>query len=464
MRRVFGYARVSSVEQTRGSSLGDQQASIAAYAKGIGRPVTRFFVESESGIHEKIEKREQIRELLSLVGRGDLVIVDKLDRWSRDPEFTYRSVRELLAAGASFFAVAESLDPSTSEGDTALGFRILFAREEHKRIKERMVGTRKKLRDAGFYPEGRPPLGYRRKLGKGERAFDKNTLVIHEEEAALVRRIFRLSAGGTSVQKIADLTGRWKFNVRQILTSRVYLGEVKGSDGTWRRGKVDPIIAVELFLRVAEGLRSRRLGGARPTGSPAETDDWILRDVATCGKCGARMTSSYAGAKERARKFYYRCRKGCTPYPPVRVVEALAEPLIVARLIDLRDELAREPPPESAPRLRVGDREKLERKRARYIESYTDGIIERDAMRRAVADVDAKLLALTPPASPAGSSPKVRAAVLRDVKLLANAWRKAKPAARRQIVRLLAVEMRLVADFAPVPVWRNVEELALSVE
>jgi DNA invertase Pin-like site-specific DNA recombinase len=52
-----------------------------------------FYVESESAIHEKNEKREKIRALMSEVRKGDLVLCDKVDRWSRDPEFTYRSIR-----------------------------------------------------------------------------------------------------------------------------------------------------------------------------------------------------------------------------------------------------------------------------------------------------------------------------------------------------------------------------------
>jgi site-specific DNA recombinase len=150
-RRVLGYARVSSEEQARGTSLQDQQDAIRTYAAARKLKVDRFYVEAESAVHEKIERREQIQSLLRDVRKGDLVLCDKLDRWSRDPEFTYRSVRELLAAGASFYAVGDAIDASTPEGDTALGFRILFAREEHKRIKQRMVGTRQLLRDRGYY-------------------------------------------------------------------------------------------------------------------------------------------------------------------------------------------------------------------------------------------------------------------------------------------------------------------------
>jgi DNA invertase Pin-like site-specific DNA recombinase len=118
------------------------RSSIAAYAKSLGLEVTRFFVEAQSGIR-------------------------------------------------AFYAVAERIDPSTSEGDSALSFRILFAREEHKRIKSRMVGTRRILRDQGYYVEGSPPFGYRRQAKKGERSATKTVLAIQPAEAELVRRINR---------------------------------------------------------------------------------------------------------------------------------------------------------------------------------------------------------------------------------------------------------------------------------
>src|SRR5689334_10577258 len=70
-RRVLGYARVSSAEQALGSSLKDQQASIAAYASSRGLKVTQFFVESESGGREKIERREQMQALMRDVRNGD---------------------------------------------------------------------------------------------------------------------------------------------------------------------------------------------------------------------------------------------------------------------------------------------------------------------------------------------------------------------------------------------------------
>jgi len=59
------------------------------------------------------------------------------------------------------------------------------------------------------------------------------------------------------------------------------------------------------------------------------------------------MSAAYAGPKGEARRHYYRCFAKCTSrYVNVRSVEADAEPLVLARLEELREELAREPKPE----------------------------------------------------------------------------------------------------------------------
>src|SRR5579859_887917 len=115
---TLGYARVSSAEQARGTSLQDQQDTIRAYAQKRGLTVDRMYVEAESGVYEKLERREQMRALLRDASAGDLVLVDKIDRWSRDPAFTHTSVRDLLAKGVKFYAVSDDCDPSTDSGDS----------------------------------------------------------------------------------------------------------------------------------------------------------------------------------------------------------------------------------------------------------------------------------------------------------------------------------------------------------
>ena len=468
-RRVFGYARVSSQEQARGSSLGDQQTAIGAFATKLGCAVAHFYVEAESAVHEKIERREQIRALLAEVREGDLIVCDKLDRWSRDPEFTYGSIRQILAAGAAFYAVGDQCDPSTRDGDTMLGVRVLVAREEHKRIKERMVGTRKLLRDRGYYSEGLPPFGYRRSLGKGEKGPHKNDLVVDDAKAAIVRDVFRLSIAGRSLNQIAAAVGLRRDRVRSVLGSRVYLGEVRDSRGEWIKGRHPALIEADTFTRAKDASARRRLGGARPRGRTCETSDWILRDVATCAGCGARMSAAYAGTPA-ARRYYYRCSHSCSSrYVAVRAIELEAEPLIVARLEELREELAREPAGEPAATPNVAElverRARLGRKRQRLLEAFADEHMTRDELREAMGRLDGELLRLDAEEA-AGrrqsplADPAARRAALRELGAIRRAWTSATPAAKRQITSHLVVAVHLVAGAAPVFSWRSAEELA----
>ena len=461
-RRVIGYARVSSVEQAIGSSLQDQQDVIEAHARSRSLKVDRMYVEAASAVREKIEHREQMRALMADVRDGDLVLVDKVDRWSRDPEFTYASIRQILSAGAAFYAVGDAVDPSTSQGDSALSFRILFAREEHKRIKERMVGTRRILRDHGYYVDGLVPWGYKRQDVKGR---DRNALVIDSDESAVVRRVFQLCIEGAAIDAIAEAVGSDRDRVATTLHNRVYLGEIRNTRGESIRGKHEPIVDAFMFDAAQSALAGRR-HGSRPRSEGVETETWWLRDLACCLLCGEKMGAVYGGEPGK-RRYYYACVRRCTS-KLVRVerVESLCDELVVARLLELQKELATatelkkvrvSPAAEEVAARRI----RLDRKRSRYVEAFTDGALSRDELRAHMARLDAertKLDALAhvePPATKAQ-----RRDALKDVAVLRDTWGKSSPMAKRKIVRTLARKASFAHGQEPEFVWRTSEEIA----
>lgn len=480
-RRVLGYARVSSVEQALGTSLRDQQAAITSYAAARGLNVTRFYVEAESAVHEKIERREQMRALMRDARKGDLVLCDKLDRWSRDPEFTYGSVRKLLSDGASFIAVGDQCDPSTQEGDTMLGFRILFAREEHKRIKQRMVGTRQLLRDQGYYVEGLPPFGYRRTHPRGYKGIEKNVLVVIPEEADLVRKLFRQYLTGRSMTRLANEHKLELTFVKNTLHRRLYIGEIENTRGEWIKGRHPPILDADTFARTQTMIEARRLGGPRPRDAVSETSTWILRDVARCIRCDAKMGAAYAGPKDDNRRHYYRCIKRCLSrgnratngaFVPVREIETAFAPMILERLEALRDDIARGPEKSEDPKPVAIDfvarRAKLESKREKVLLAFEDGFIDRDKLRAKMSRLDADRLVLdaeeeaSTRTAPLAST-KVRRTLLRDIGSIRKAWKNAEPIERREIVGYLVLAVRIGRGQEPVAVWRSAEDLAAEV-
>lgn len=457
-RRVLGYARVSSEEQAKGTSLQDQQAAIASYAERQGFRVTQFFVEAESGIREKTERREQMQALMRDVRAGDLVLVDKIDRWSRDPEFTYSSVRKILTCGASFYAVGEALDPSTSEGDSAMGFRILFAREEHKRIRQRMVGTRHALRDKGYWCEGVVPFGYRR--NREAKGLERLVLVIDPAEADTVRRAFRLAIRGRSYGEIRETLGLTRDVMKSMLRRRFYVGEITDSRGNWITAKHPAIIDKATFQRANESVGGRRWSPM--PGAATRTDDWILRDVAVCGHCGGKMGSAY-GSKGSV---YYRCRAKCSARGPqantgsyieVRAVERLAAPMILERLQAMRAELA-QPEPKRPAKDYASQRAKLQQKRSRVVDAFTEGAFDRTDFRRRLERVDAELLKLAADEQ-RSVTPVDSREVLREIRTLESAWRKADGKTRRAIVNDLVSKAWLLPDAPPALTFKDAEDL-----
>lgn len=459
-RRAIGYARVSSVQQTYGASLDDQQAAMRAYAERIGVPFHKMYVEAESGGRKREEKRYQMQALLAEVRAGDLVLCDKLDRWSRDPGFTYTTIRDLLAMGAHFCSVGEQCDPSTSEGDTMLNFRILFAREEHKRIRERMVGTRNKMRARGLYTDGATPTGFTRAKADGE----AKHVLVPNQEADLVRRVFALSIAGRSLSKIAKETGKDRSVLLELLRNRHYLGEVRDGKGGWTRGKHEPLVDLVTWSKAQTAIAARRFGGARERGGKTRTSTWILRNVAACAACGARSTSAWSGKND-----YYRCSGKCrVPYVNVAEVEDLAGPVILARLAELREHIARGPQaPGSGARIvdATEKRERLLLRRSRVMEMFEMGDLSREDLRSRMAKLDtevARLDAEAPTASPALATPKARRAALRSLDMVEKAWGGANARTKREMVDAMATKALVAAHKAPVFEWRTLDEMLTS--
>ena len=428
-RRVWGYARVSSREQKVGSSLEDQQAAIRA-----------------------LEKRVEMASLMGAVQAGDLVLVDKIDRWSRDAEHTYQTIRQILEARASFYAVGEALDPSTPSGDSELSFRILFAREEHKRIRQRTVGTRKLLRAKGYYVEGLPPWGYVR---QGVEGVEKNALVVDAEEAAQVRRAFALCIAGRSLGAIARELGQKIDRVKDALHNRAYLGEMRDAKGIWAPARHPAIIDAATFVRARDAIQARRYSWSKDPMLTSRTAAWWLRDVARCS-CGSKHSAGWSRDND-----YFLCRARCgARWVPVRLAESACDPIIVARLQTMAADLAR--PSVAAPAKvdTVAQLAKLNRKRERTLDLFAEGAIDRTEMRKrldAIA-VDRTRVEAVALAS-AGPSPEEARRRLANVEMVALAWTNANGIERRELVRALVQTVTLVRDSAPIVVWRSDAEM-----
>jgi len=152
MGRVYGYYRISTTEQNPALQISNlKQAGCAEILGDVG------FSGAKSS-------RPAFDELLRKIGRGDKLIVWRLDRMGRSLRHLIE-VNELLEErGAKFESLTEKIDTSTPMGNFV--FQILGAVAELEReiISERTLAGMAEAARKGRFP-GRPRKSQNNQLG-----------------------------------------------------------------------------------------------------------------------------------------------------------------------------------------------------------------------------------------------------------------------------------------------------------
>ena len=343
-RRAIIYARYSS-DMQKPTSIEDQIALCRKEADEKGWEIVD--VRSDYGLTGALADRpgflaleDDIRER-----RANLVLFESLDRLSRDSEHTARFYKLATHAEAELYAL---------DGGFLDAIRIGFTATMASAFLENLAfKTRRGLsgRIAAGKSAGGLSYGYARGAETG-------TLVIDEDEATIVRRIFREYVAGMSPLKIAaglnaDLipapakgskrktSGHWKQNTINgnpergtgILNNELYVGRrvwnrlryQKHYQSGRRTSRVnDPskwsitevpdlrIIDDETWAAVKARQKAMRALRGKPepgTSTLAVTRDnrrrkYLLSGLVRCGLCGGPMTIAGGNPKAGKRRYY----------------------------------------------------------------------------------------------------------------------------------------------------------------
>lgn len=132
---LVGYARVSTVDQ-------DTALQRDALARA---GVTRVFVESGSGVGP----RPQLQIALSRLGRGDTLVVWKLDRVARSLVDLLAIQSRLKGVGACIRSLTEPLDTTSPFGEFTFQVLGAVAQLERSMIRERVMAGQAAARARG---------------------------------------------------------------------------------------------------------------------------------------------------------------------------------------------------------------------------------------------------------------------------------------------------------------------------
>jgi site-specific DNA recombinase len=315
MTRVALYTRVSTEEQAmEGTSLDLQLEQLKEHCNRQNWHIVRQYC--DPGFSGKNDDRPGLRQLLSEAKSDifEIAVVSRLDRLARKLRLLLELEEKLKDDDVSLFSLRENIDTSSAIGRTVFQVLGLTAEWEREAMIERTRGGRLQRYKEGRWGPGNVLYGYR---------YNRETkkLMIDQEQAKVVHRIFDLYSLGKSMSAICNILndelirtrtrrakGWHSGAVRDIIVNPSYKGrQLLGRNShisKLRKGTPEKIIEVSIPPIVDSSLweaAQRRLSTNKHV-FPTRVNPYLLQGLISCGECSHTFRSEITH-----RRRYYSC-------------------------------------------------------------------------------------------------------------------------------------------------------------
>jgi site-specific DNA recombinase len=269
-------------------------------------------------------ERPGLKKLLADIAarKVDTVVVYKVDRLTRSLADFAKIVESFDSQNVSFVSVTQQFNTTTSMGRLTLNVLLSFAQFEREvtgeRIRDKVAASKKK----GMWMGGYVPLGY---------DLDKGRLVVNQDEADSVRKIFSLYIETKNVTTLYDrlknspirskvwtsIPGRQfggavlsRGTIYHLLSSPIYIGKIIHK-GVLHKGQHEAILDMETWNRVTTQLKENQVRRRNPHNLPSGR---MLYGKLMCPE-GQTFTPTHASKKGR-RYLYYTLTKTTSKTSP----------------------------------------------------------------------------------------------------------------------------------------------------
>lgn len=326
-RRVAGYARVSTDMEEQLTSYDAQVKYYTDYIKNHDNWEFVGMYADEGITGTSIKHRDGFKKMIddALDGKIDLIITKSVSRFARNTVDSLTTIRKLKENGTECYFEKENIWTFDGKGELLLTIMSSIAQEEARSISENCTwGQRRRL------SEGKVSVPYTSFLGydKGE----DGILVVNEEQAKIVRRIYGMFLQGQSAYAIArKLTEEniptpagkatwYASTVKSILTNEKYKGDALlqktyTSDFLTKKKKInmgeipqyyvknshEAIIAPEVFDTVQKLMQKTKNKKGRQSCVS------IFSSKIKCGECGSWYGSKVWHSNDKYRRVIWRC-------------------------------------------------------------------------------------------------------------------------------------------------------------
>ncbi len=435
--RVAIYARVSTEGQEARGTIGSQLEALRQAVMGAGHEIVAEYVDDGySGARLDRPGLDALRDAAEAGTFSELWCLTP-DRLSRSYAYQVLISDELARHGVSVAYVDTPALDSDPQARLLTQIQSVIAEYERAKISERSRRGKLYRARAGEAVHWRAPFGYIRVPRQGERPAH---LVINEEQAAVVRRIFAdYTAGGLSLRQIALALNRegiptpsgrrWiTSTLSRMLQRSAYVGravvntsavihdrgpgarprQVPRPREEWITIPCPPIVDEATFAAAARACADNTNFASRRL-DPNE-EGWLLRGLVFCA-CGTRSIVDRGRSTRPGGIRYYACRDRlgiAGPEPPTcrvgnvradalddfvwsQMKEALCSPAML--LAGEHAVAARVPTPDdelleaelSALTRRI---EAINTERRRLADIYQAGVVDAAELSRRATDID----------------------------------------------------------------------------
>ena len=313
------YARVSSDRQDVDLSIAAQMRALRDYAEKNGYMVAREYVdEAESG---RIADRPQFSRMIDEASKPNApfqdILVWKFSRFTRKREHAVAFKSMLRRKGIRVVSITEHAD------DTPTGKlmeAIIESVDEFysENLAQEVVRGMREAASRGFWVSSRLPYGYRKVMVQ-DGAKKRPKLEPVEEEASLVKRMFRMAESGRSVLDIVKTLNkegipsprgkRWsKTAVHTILRNETHTGTLVW--GAVSKDKAPPVRVENAFPAIVSRETFKQVGSLLESRAPAKVNprrvasSYLLSGLLMCEACTRALT----GQESKSGQFaYYVC-------------------------------------------------------------------------------------------------------------------------------------------------------------
>lgn len=293
------YARVSTEEQVDGYSLDAQKRAFNTLIQGRGWTAYKEYVEEGKSAHtDDINKRPVFKEAIddALVNKYDVLVVHKIDRFSRKLRVTLEYFEKLGKAGVGFVSIENQIDYTTSMGKLMLVMQGGLAEFYSDNLSQEVKKGLSERKAQGLYC-GSLPFG----VIKGEdgvpepdpntfphlkSAFEQAAQGKTDREIAQYLNAQGLRTAGPKGNKLFSNT-----SAKGILTNRFYTGYLPDGKGGYIQARHKPLIDQEIWDAAQETRRQNRT--TTHSSCPRNKRINSLTGITYCWYCKGRVHTQY---------------------------------------------------------------------------------------------------------------------------------------------------------------------------